>query len=207
MTQSLLEGVSMGLLLSVIVGPVFFTLIQNSIANGFRYAAMLALGILLSDTLYVILTFFGVSLFADTSEFEMILGYVGGAILVGFGISSLIKKQISRPNTGGIEISRNKKRTAFAKGFGVNGVNPFVLLFWISIASLVSTKVQWDGKDISAYYFGILLTVFGIDLLKAFLAKQLSHFMTPRLMWLLNKSVGAVMIFYGLRLIWVTFGS
>ncbi|MBA4299901.1 Threonine/homoserine/homoserine lactone efflux protein [Algoriphagus alkaliphilus] len=207
MIQSLWEGVSMGLLLSAIVGPVFFTLIQNSMEHGFRYAAVLASGILLSDTVYVILTFFGIKFLAEAIYFQLILGYVGGLILIGFGISSLLKKKISRPNTGGIEIPTTRKRTAFAKGFGVNGVNPFVLLFWISIASLVSTKDLWQGADIRAYYFGILLTVFAIDLIKAFLAKQLSHIMTPRLMWLLNKAVGLVMIFFGLRLIWHTFGS
>ena len=205
MIQALLEGMSMGLLLSAIVGPVFFTLIQNSMEHGFRYAAMLAFGILLSDTIYVILTFFGIKFLADTTYFELVLGYVGGTILVGFGISSLLKKQVARPNTGGIEIGQQLKRTAFAKGFGVNGVNPFVLLFWISIASLVSLKTEWSGVQILNYYSGILMTVFAIDLLKAFTAKQLSHLMTPRLMWLLKKSVGLVMIFFGLRMIWVTY--
>jgi threonine/homoserine/homoserine lactone efflux protein len=205
MIQALFEGISMGLLLSAIVGPVFFTLIQNSMEHGFRYSAMLAFGILLSDTIYVILTFFGTKFLADTTYFEMVLGYVGGTILVGFGISSLLRKQMSRPNTGGFEITIQRKRTAFAKGFGVNGVNPFVLLFWISIASLVSLKTDWSGGQILNYYSGILITVFAIDLLKAFTAKQLSHLMTPRLMWLLKKFVGLVMIFFGFRMIWITY--
>lgn len=203
MIHALLEGVSMGLLLSAIVGPVFFTLIRNSMEYGFRYAAVLALGILLSDSVYVVLTYFGIKFLADTTYFELVLGYVGGAILVGFGISSLIKKQTRRPNTGVIEIPRRKKRTAFAKGFGVNGVNPFVLLFWISIASLVSLKSDWSSAQVLNYYTGILLTVFSIDLLKAFVAKQLTPLMTPRLMWILNKSVGLVMVFFGLRMIWM----
>lgn len=207
MIQALLEGLSIGLLLSAIVGPVFFTLIQNSMEHGFRYAAMLALGILISDSIYVILTFFGIKLLADTTYFEMVLGYVGGTILVGFGISSLLRKQMVRPNTGGFEIAVQRKRTAFAKGFGVNGVNPFVLLFWISIASLVSLKTEWGSGHILNYYSGILITVFAIDLLKAFTAKQLSHLMTPRLMWFLKKSVGLVMIFYGLRMFWMTYSG
>ncbi|HSF54870.1 MAG TPA: LysE family transporter, partial [Algoriphagus sp.] len=117
------------------------------------------------------------------------------------------KKQTSRPNTGGIEIPRKKKRTAFVKGFGVNGVNPFVLLFWISIASLVSLKTDWSSAQVLNYYAGILITVFSIDLLKAFVAKQLTPLMTPRLMWILNKSVGVVMVFFGLRMLWFAFIS
>ncbi|WP_026952495.1 LysE family translocator [Algoriphagus mannitolivorans] len=204
MGNSLLEGISMGLLLSVIVGPVFFTLITNSLEKGFRYAMVLALGILCSDTLYVILTYFGIRILADNTLFELVLGYVGGLILVGFGISSLVKKSIDRPNTGGIELSTHKKRTAFAKGFSINGINPFVLLFWISIASLVSMKESWSGTQVFLYYSGILVTVFCIDLLKAFVAKQLSRFVTPRLMGILNKAVGFIMIFFGGRMIWMT---
>lgn len=204
MGSAWLEGVSMGLLLSVIVGPVFFTLITNSLQHGFRYAMVLALGILCSDALYVILTYFGVSFLAETVLFEKVLGYGGGLILMGFGISSLINKQVERPNTGGIQLPIPKKRNAFAKGFSINGINPFVLLFWISIASLVSLKQNWSGSQISLYYVGILGTVFLIDLLKAFVAKQLSRFVSPRLMGFLNKGVGVVMLFFGFRMLWTT---
>lgn len=207
MGSAWLEGVSMGLLLSVIVGPVFFTLITNSLQHGFRYAMILALGILCSDAFYVILTYFGVSFLAETVLFEKVLGYGGGLILMGFGISSLINKQVERPNTGGIQLSIPKKRNAFAKGFSINGINPFVLLFWISIASLISLKQNWSGSQISLYYVGILGTVFLIDLLKAFIAKQLSQFVTPRLMGFLNKGVGIVMLFFGFRMLWTTYFS
>jgi threonine/homoserine/homoserine lactone efflux protein len=207
MGNSLLEGISMGLLLSVIVGPVFFTLITNSLQHGFRYALILALGILSSDTLYVILTYFGVRFLADTTLFELVLGYVGGLILIGFGISSWVKKQIDRPNTGGISVPELKKRTAFAKGFSINGINPFVLLFWISIASLVSLKESWSGTQVFIYYLGILVTVFCIDSLKAYVAKQLSRFVTPKLMLILNKGVGVVMVFFGARMLYLTWMS
>ena len=204
MIQSLFEGVSMGLLLSLLIGPVFFALISSSMQHGFRYAAILALGILVSDSLYGFLTYFGVSFLANAALFEAMLGYAGGLILIGFGISSLMKKQQEGSESGLQDPPQAKKRNAFAKGFSINGINPFVLLFWISIASLVSLKDSWSRSQILAYYLGILLTVFGTDLLKAFVAKQLGRFVTPRLLGLLNKGVGVTLIFYGLRMIWQT---
>lgn len=200
MIESLLEGVSMGLLLSVIIGPVFFALITNSMQYGFRYAMSLAMGIFVSDSLYGLLTYFGVRLLANTQLFEQVLGYAGGLILIGFGLGSLLKKSVQRPNSG-IDRQAGRKRTAFAKGFSINGINPFVLLFWISIASLVSLKEAWTGGQVLLYYAGILLTVFSIDLLKAFVAKQLSRFVTPRLMGWLNKGVGLAMIAFGIRML------
>jgi threonine/homoserine/homoserine lactone efflux protein len=198
------EGFSVGLLLSALIGPVFFALIQASLTNGFRYAAALATGILVSDLIYVLVTFFGIKFIAGFESFEVVLGLGGGLILIGFGINSIFKKKAFRPNSGGMDLLRLRKRSAFAKGFGINGINPFVLLFWISIASLVQLKQTFTEADYVAYYAGILVTVFCIDLVKAFIAKKLSPLVTDRTLFLLNKFVGVLMIFYGLRMIWQT---
>lgn len=205
MSQALLEGISMGLLLSAMVGPVFFTLIQNSLKNGFRHTAILASGIFVSDLLYVLLTYFSVNLFSKSSYFEITLGYAGGLVLGAFGVSSMLKKNVQRPNSAGVHVMKDKKRKGFWKGFSINGINPFVLLFWISIAGLVAIKDDFDRVDVSLFYTGILVTVFLIDLLKAFIAKQLSGFVTPGLMQKLNFVVGLFLIFFGFRLIWFAF--
>ncbi|MEB2781246.1 LysE family translocator [Algoriphagus sp. C2-6-M1] len=206
MSQVLLEGISMGLLLSAMIGPVFFTLIQSSLEKGFLHAAMVAVGILTSDTLYVLLTFFGIKFLAKATYFESALGLVGGAILIGFGLSYFLKRRTAKPDANLEEERRAKKRSAFLKGFSINGINPFVLLFWISIASLVHVKASIDSLDVWLYYTGILLTVFSIDLTKAFIAKQLSQFVTPGFMFWLNKTVGLAMIGFGFRLIWFALG-
>jgi threonine/homoserine/homoserine lactone efflux protein len=205
MQIAILEGISMGLLLSLMVGPVFFTLITASMEQGFRYASVLALGILISDLIYVGITFFGVSYLTESPLFEKILGYVGGIILLGFGISFWRKKPVTPAESNGLALPKAKKRTAFAKGFGINGINPFVMLFWISIASMISLKSSWGKSAVFSYYFGLLLTVFGIDLLKAFVAVKLSHLMTPRFRLILNRGVGLLVCYFGLKMIWSTF--
>ncbi|MFD2202942.1 LysE family translocator [Shivajiella indica] len=205
MNQAFLEGFSMGLLLSAMIGPVFFTLIQSSLEKGFRYATILALGILISDLLYVLITYFGVSFLAKFPNFQFILAIGGGIVLVGFGISTFIKKNKERPNTGGVPVLKGQKRSAFFKGFSINGINPFVLLFWLSVAGLVSINEQYSKPDVVFYYTGILATVFSIDLLKSFVAKQLRNFVTPKLMGKLNKLVGIALFFFGLRLFWFAF--
>lgn len=194
----------MGLVLSAMIGPVFFSLIQGSLQHGFRYSAALAFGVLVSDSLYVVATYFGLQIFSETDFFEMILGYLGGLILIGFGIKSLLKRSVDRISTGGITLPKAKKRSAFAKGFGINGVNPFVMLFWISIVGIVEQKESFQNIDIALYYVGILITVFAIDLLKALVAKQMARWVTTRVMWILNKLVGLIIIGFGLRMIWTT---
>jgi threonine/homoserine/homoserine lactone efflux protein len=202
MNQAFVEGFSMGLLLSAMIGPVFFTLIQSSLENGFRYSAILASGILVSDLIYVIITFFGVNFLAKFPDFEFFLAIGGGVVLMGFGIATFFKKIKERPNTGGLPTLKGQKLNGFIKGFSINGINPFVLLFWISIAGLVNINEAYAKKDVVFYYTGILATVFSIDLLKAFVAKKLRSFVTPKLMVKMNKAVGIALLYFGLRLFW-----
>lgn len=191
----------MGLLLSLIIGPVFFALIQNSITKGFKYAVAMASGVILSDALYVVISYFGVSLLARSPNIEIWLGYFGGAFLIGFGIMSFFKKGMNRPNSGGIVFNQPRKRIGFLKGFSLNGINPFVLLFWASIAGLVKLREDFTTLDIWGYYLGILITVFTIDVIKAYGAQKIKRFITARLMMYLNRGVAIILIGFGIRLL------
>ncbi|WP_143960380.1 LysE family translocator [Litoribacter populi] len=201
--MNVIEGIGMGLVLSLIIGPVFFALIQNSMEKGFKYAVAMAAGILVSDSLYVLLTYFGVSMITNNPMVEMILGFVGGGFLIAFGVLTFMKKGVDRPNTGGFPKTQNRpmKRKGFAKGFSLNGINPFVLLFWTSIAGLVRLKDNFGTVDIVGYYLGILLTVFLVDILKAYSANKLRTFITPKVMQILNRVVAVVLFGFGIRLI------
>lgn len=200
---SLIEGVGMGLVLSLIIGPVFFALVQNSIENGFRHSMVMALGILVSDTIYVLISYFGVSFLIHNTAFKAGLGFAGGAIMIGFGVVGFVKKGIQRPNSGGLSVEpMPKKRKGFFKGLGLNGINPFVMLFWISVASMVQLKQRYTEGDVLLFYGGMLLIVFSTDLLKAYIARRLSKFITPTFMLYMNRAVGIILVVFGIRLLW-----
>ncbi len=201
MIWPLLEGMAMGLLLSLIIGPVFFALVQNSLEHGFRHSVFMALGILLSDALYVVITHFGVNWLSTSLYFESILGIVGGIVLIGFAAASFLGKNVVRPNTGGMVIKRAKRRKGFFKGLGLNGINPFVLLFWVSVAGIVNLKESYNAWDKATYYVALLLTVFLIDLIKAYVAQALSKYVTPSLMKKMNSFVALILLIFGIRLL------
>jgi len=201
----LLEGIGMGVILSLIIGPVFFALIQHSMTYGFRQAVVMALGILVSDALYVVISHFGFHWLSVNPFFKSALGLGGGLILIGFGLVSFRKKSLQRPNTGGVLTKSFSKRKGFLKGLSLNGVNPFVLLFWISVAGLVNVRRDLSPADKWLYYLGVLVTVFLIDVLKAYVAKYLSQYITSSLMRKLNRLVGMVLVIFGIRLVYFAF--
>ena len=76
----LLKGIMLGLLLSILVGPILFALIQAGIERGFRAGAMIGLGIWISDLLFILFAYFGISYLLDILEwdwFELTLGIAG----------------------------------------------------------------------------------------------------------------------------------
>ncbi|WP_114748738.1 LysE family translocator [Pleomorphovibrio marinus] len=200
MVWPLLEGIGMGVILSLIIGPVFFALIQNSIENGFRHSVFMALGILLSDSIYVLITHFGVNWLSRSIYFQSVLGLVGGIILIGFASASFFGRNVARPNSGGVVFRKTKRRKGFFKGLGLNGINPFVFLFWVSVAGIVNLKESFGAWDKANYYLALLLTVFSLDLVKAYVAQSLSKYVTPRLMQRLNRTVAVLLLFFGIRL-------
>jgi threonine/homoserine/homoserine lactone efflux protein len=202
MIGAFLEGINMGLLLCLMIGPVFFALMGSSIDHGFKFATILALGVLFSDLVYVGITYFGIHFLTRYPLIEQSLGYVGGIILLGFGARYFTKKVPVVGEQGALVSS--SKRKAFLQGFGINGINPFVLLFWISIASMVAMKDNWGMGETSLFYLGLLMTVFLTDVGKAFLAGQLAPLMSPSVRKLLNIGVGLLICYFGLNMLWTT---
>ncbi|MFA0962767.1 LysE family translocator [Roseivirga sp. BDSF3-8] len=197
--DALLQGILMGLLLAALVGPVFFSLIQTSISKGMLAGVCMALGISISDSLYILITYYGVSRFMDSEGFQMFLGAAGGAIMLIFGIVYLIKP--TSPNEGArIRVEKGTLTRQVVKGFLLNGINPFVLLFWVGIMSMARLNLGFSSADTVTFFAAIVGTVFLTDILKSWLANLLQSVVTPRFMKIMNRVVGVLLIGFSLRL-------
>ena len=200
MFAAILEGLEMGLLLSMMIGPVFFALVTTSMDHGFKQSAILAFGVFLSDLVYVLVTYFGIQALTFIPNVEQYLGFFGGLILIGFGISFFRKKITTAPSHPSPSLSSQGK--ALMQGFGINGINPFVMLFWLSIASMVSLKNVWGISERTLFYSTLLLTIFGVDLLKAFLAGRLRPFLSPKFKRGIQIFAGALVCYFGIKMLW-----
>ncbi|MEM6522775.1 MAG: LysE family transporter [Bacteroidota bacterium] len=195
-----INGVIFGLLLSVLVGPVFFTLLQTSIQYGFKRALLVAVGVSLGDILYIGLAYFGLAKFLQNSGIQEYLGYGGGSILILFGIFNILKKAKVYSST--LNGSHDKGIYRFViRGMLINGLSPFVLIFWLGTMSLATIEYAYTGYKLLLFFLAILVVVFSTDCLKAFLANRLRTLITMRLMKLINVLVGLVLIGFGLRMV------
>lgn len=201
MFKALAEGIISGIILSFMIGPIFFGLLHTSIHKGFRKAILYASGVACSDTFFILITYFGIAGFMKDHSFRNIMTLIGGIIMSGFGIYYLIKKT---PNT--IEIEKKKKESSnsnlWLKGFMLNVVNPSVFLFWISMVSLASINYHNNSLYIFVFFVSSIGTVFGTDILKAFIATKIKKYFTNRLLNKMNKVLGIIILLAGFKLLY-----
>jgi threonine/homoserine/homoserine lactone efflux protein len=198
--ESVLKGVITGLALALLIGPVFFTLIQTSIERGFRSAFFVATGISLSDAFYIAIAYMGVYQLFDKTNMKY-LAYCGGVILLLFGLYYIFVK--SRKVAHGQEVKVRSPFRLILKGFIVNGLTPAVLLFWIATVSAAANEFGYitPGKALP-YFAAIVATVFSTDLIKAKLADKLRTVITPIFVKRLNIILGVAMIVFGAQMIY-----
>ena len=114
-------GLGTGLALSLMLGTVFFALIQISIDNGYKGGVLIALGVVTSDAILITLSIFGTRLFPHIDHFDFYVSMIGGLLLLTLGLISLFKKtsRLVYPKTrlGNIVYF-------FSKGFLLNILNP-----------------------------------------------------------------------------------
>src|SRR5688572_5162560 len=144
MIEPFIKGILLGGVLALLVGPVFFMIINTSIKKGFLPASMLAFGVLISDALFVVITYYGSSLLFYLKEYDHIVGISGGLLIFTFGIFTFFKK--ASVSADALEFIDDSKTRAIdvVKGFMMNTLNPSALLFWLGVAGTVSLEVKFQ---------------------------------------------------------------
>lgn len=204
--QIFLNGIFFGFLLTILIGPVFFSLIQTSIERGFKSGVSMALGISISDSIYIAIIYLGVSPFLVNNNFKIGLGVAGGFIMFCFGIYSIMKP-VPHHTTHRRVKGKNNAIKQIAKGFMLNGINPFVLIFWLGMISMGTVKFNYAPEEMLLFFGGIILTVFITDVLKSYIANKLRNLITERFMKIMNRLVGIVLFIFGFRLFYYAIES
>lgn len=197
------QGVAFGLALAAMAGPIFFALLQTGIEEGFRAGMKVGVGIWTSDLLYITLCFLGLSYVIELVEwdnFNYYVGTIGGCILLAVGIGGLISKPIQFEN--GKAVSKSSSSfSLWLKGFMINTVNPFTVVFWMGTMTSAVLKDELVTSDVFIFFGAILATVILTDCLKIYLAKWIRSRMNDKYLLWIRRGGGIVFIVFGIGLI------
>lgn len=200
MLEAIFEGLFFGFVLSFMLGPSFFLILETSIKEGIRSALFLDLGVFLSDVLYIYVAMHFFSQRDSIMEHEHSITLITGVLLVLFGLFQFFrKKQHLKPHEHA-EIIHTKSKIAglFLKGFLINLINPTILLYWFGMIFVGYSKNGFDSNEMIVFLCAIMTAFFSIDVLKIIGARQLKKVVTPDFMHHLNRAIGVILMIFGL---------
>ena len=214
--NAFIDGIGWGMVLCILIGPIFFALIQAGIEQGFRAGLAIGVGVWISDFLYIAGVYWGVSYIMKWVEgdgFKLYLGIIGGIILIAFGLGTLIHKlpEHSLIITSEVKNKAPQRSSSYfslwLKGFLINTVNPFTIFFWLSITSTVIVKGDLGTSDALLFFSGLFITIIATDLAKIYLAKLIRNWLKPKYILWVRRISGIALIIFGIVLILrVSFG-
>jgi threonine/homoserine/homoserine lactone efflux protein len=208
MIAALAKGFALGLLLSISVGPVVFSVIKQSLNNGHKGGFAFIAGVSASDITFVLICNLFTALFESALTHEVIIGTAGSVFLIILGIYNIFFRKVAVTDKGTIELKNIRKREMlgiFLSGYFMNLLNPGVLLFWIAASATILADAQQQDHPIQyriiVFTVCLLIVLIG-DTAKVMLAGNIREKLNPHNIHIINRISGLILIVFGIALIW-----
>lgn len=190
------QGILSGITVSLMIGPIFFGLVDLTITKGWRSGLAYVAGIVVIDIILIMLVENLLNRI-DFHDIKQPMGIIGGILLLVFGIVIFM----SKASTAHAPIEDIKTLfQAFVKGIVINVLNPFVTVWWITMYTTFSINYDSIAEKIQ-FYFGILLMVFLFDLVKIRFAYFLKQKLTIDKLIIVKKIAGVCLFVFGIVMI------
>jgi L-lysine exporter family protein LysE/ArgO len=171
-----LTGFISGLLLSIPVGPVNLTIINEGARRGFKWAFLIGLGATAMEIIYCAIAFTGFAAFFQKGWIKSAMEVFSFAFMLFLGVKFVMAKSVTAPMHLGIATDKIEEHisekihphSGLMTGFVRTLANPGVLLGWIILgANFIAhgwVEPGWNGKlpclagvavGVGAWFFGL----------------------------------------------------
>ncbi len=186
-----LDGIIVGVLASVPLGPIGVLIIQRTLQKGRFSGFFSGMGAALSDSVYAIVAGFSLSFIIDfIEEKQALLQLFGSVVLLGFGIFLFLSNPVGalrKQNTGASNYFND-----FATTFAITITNPMILFIFLGIFAGFNLMENTEFIHVSAIVLGVfsgaLLWWFSISTMVNFLRSRFN----PRRIFYVNRISGIV---------------
>lgn len=202
MLEALFYGTLTGIALCLTFGTVFFSLVQNSVDNGFRTGIKIAFGVFVCDVIFVFFAIFGTAFLPNVSGFQKWIAGAGVIFLIVLGLNNFINGQpkIAYPKT-----RFGNLLYYFTTGFLLNGLNPVNFVTWVTIATYIRSNLHYNLDQVIAFFTASVVAVFIVESAIALSAHRLKRLFTPKVVDIFNKVTGVVFILIACQIAYTSF--
>lgn len=159
-TAAMLHLIIIGLLLgwgaAVPIGPLNLEIIRRNLHFGALAGVALGLGACSGDVTYLILLSVGALAILSHAILLKIFGAFGALILGWFAYQSLTMKV---QNESHATLKKKPLWRHYLEGYFLVLVNPYTVLFWLSVSSQIATYANGGVGDSILMGFGVILGV------------------------------------------------
>jgi len=200
MMDDIHAAIPLGFLLSFMVGPVFFVLLETSATKGFRAGLALDLGVVVADIFFLVIAYFSSFQLLENLSNQPGLYVFGGVILLVYGLTIFFRSDFKEKKPK-IYTKGSDYLGLFVKGFLLNFINIGVLVFWLGVIIIVGPSLDNQPKRIITFFSAMLGAYLLTDIFKILLAKQLRRKLTRERIFWVKKVLGVILVICGLVLI------
>lgn len=181
------------LIFGVTPGPGVFAILARSLVNGAGRCWMLALGMTISDILYLIAACLGLAAVATHwSELFTVIRIVGAAYLIYLGWKMWTAPVNLDANA---DARQSGMLASFVQGFLISASNPKVILFYIAFLPTFMDLSVLSSADIAlAAVLTLIALMIGLMAIALFADKARRWFKSEVATRRLNRSAGSIMV-------------
>lgn len=196
MTGIFLKGLGLGLLLSISVGPVLFTIIKLSLRKGHKAGYAFAAGVSASDTFLVLCANLAAEGVRAALNYRMTISLLGAAILFVMGAWSFFFRKDPKMDNSPLAPDLRKRDMAkySLQGFLINSLNPGAIFFWLTACTAFA---YMPFAERTLLFGSCLLVVVSLDMSKVALSGQLRKWLTPHTLHIINRISAIILMGFG----------
>lgn len=196
----ILKGFKFGMLLQIAIGPISLYVFNISSNGSFLQGELATVAVTLADALFIIVALLGLTTFLEQERVKKYVTLLGAIVIAIFGIN-IILEVFGYGLLPSFHFDDQSKNNIFLYAFFLTCANPLTILFWAGVFSAKLSEGNYNKKDM--YLFGIgsasstLLALTCVSILGSIT----KSFLPEKVIGILNATVGAVLIFYALKMI------
>jgi threonine/homoserine/homoserine lactone efflux protein len=209
--SGIIKGLALGLLLSISVGPIIFSILKQSITNGHAGGFAFIAGVSASDISVVLVCNFFSQFFQSAVAHEKIIGIIGSIFLLLMGFYNIFfkKSAVVIKETHVEQRFRFREKVAiFISGYLMNTLNPGAFLFWFAASATILEDSQTTPHPIDyrlIVFVTTLAFVLASDITKVMLANKIRSKLTPHNIHIINIISGIILVVFGVILLYGIF--
>lgn len=191
----LLKGVVFGIAMAAAPGPIFFLIIQRTLAEGALVGFLCALGAVCADAIYASIAAIGLTFIMQfLLSYQSILAMLGGLFLIYLGISTLFK----RVTLNSIEVSETSYFGAWLSTLFLTLANPVTMISYCVMFSALGVGTEEQSGASISLVGGVVLGALSVVVLLIIFLSLFRKKMTVRALNIINKVAAAILISFGI---------